>query len=390
MNAAQVFQPSHHESFENNPDIAIIGGGRTCMTFLQTLAEKSPHSTAVVIDSFETHHKDTDTIEHKRDKIIAVTERPGGWLLKGITGKTYAAKKILLASGFYPPIPPHLHLMDYAPSGQYVNNPRLLDMDSINREQNILIFGSGQTSIKIIKQLHDLKHLGEIFTLSRHGLTPLPLGHNESHDPFANKKPSNHLPTLFAQLREEAKSHSWASIADGMKPHLDDIWMSFSLEDKEQFIRHLRSYWRTIAHRLDENILNLLFHMKASNQLHNFAGFYRTVEDIDGRLAVQFYERRTHEVKVMIVDRIINATGPNYNYMENDDLLIQNLINQNFIIPQASKLGLEINDNYAAISPAPRISEKLFLMGALTKGKIYSGFSEPAMIEQAEVICSQL
>ena len=239
MNAAQVFQPSHHESFEQNPDLAIIGGDRTCTTFLKILAEKSAHSTAVVIDSFETHHKDTDTIEHVHDKIIAVSERPGGWLLKSISGNRYAAKKLLLANGFYPPIPPHLHLMDYADSGQYANNPRLLDMDSINREQNILIFGSGQTSIKIIKQLHDLKHLGEIFTLSRHGLTPLPLGHDAPYDPFVNTKPSNHLPTLFAQLREVAKSYSWESIADEMKPHLDKIWMSFSLSDKQQFIRQL-------------------------------------------------------------------------------------------------------------------------------------------------------
>lgn len=388
MSNAQIFQPAHHENFSLNPDVAIIGAGRSCQHLLSAFKQQAPDLNVAVLDRYPFDAPEGVIGVH--DEAIALTERHGGWLIKGITGATYATKKIILATGFYPPMPPHLHLMDYAQSGRYINDPRTIDFQAIDREENILIMGSGLYMVQIVKQLTDQKHLGEIFSLSRHGLLPQPLGNDQPFDPFFDRKPSNHLPTLLSQLRVTAEDHSWPSIIDGLEPHTKHIWQSFSVEDKKQFLRHVRRYWHVARNRIPDSMHDLLFRLKASGQLHVLAGYYRDIEALDNQLAVQFYKRGTEDIQVVMPNKILNATGPNYDFNKNEDLLIQNLLNQGYLQVDMTGFGLHLGEHCESAVSAPRVNAKLFAMGPLAKGKFYDSISDEALAEQSELILEQI
>lgn len=392
MPQASVFQPHTQESFSDHPDLAIIGAGTSAKILIQALESQHPNLNILFIDEQQESIQTTLTHQFAQDRIIALSERDGGWLLKGVSGQSYAAKKCVLATGQFPPKAPHPHLMDYSDSGRYINDPsKQFDLESIDREENILILGSGLRMVKMVEQLQHQKHLGEIISLSSHGLVPQPIGHETAINPFAEQKPSNHLATLLGQLRLAAESASWPAVIDGLIGQASAIWHKMHLSEKKQFLRHLQRYWNVVRHRMDDSLHDMIFHLKATGQLRILSGHLHGIDKIDDTsLAVRFHKRGSGELKVIMTHKIINASNPNNNVLEIDQLLIQNALNQGYIHPHLCGLGIQLGDHCEAISNAPRVSKKLFAIGPLCQGEFYECTDESALSDQAERIAAAL
>ncbi len=108
--SAHLLKPSHHDNFSQDPDLALIfldfssqDTYQNTLTQTLTQALKKLEIKKKYFLFFNKNFQEKNThpskfINHISDQIMALTERPGGFILRGQSGNNYHAKACLIIS----------------------------------------------------------------------------------------------------------------------------------------------------------------------------------------------------------------------------------------------------------------------------------------------------
>ena len=107
-------------------------------------------------------------------EVVAVEERPDDLALRLGDGRVLKADHAVLAIGNYPPSDPPAADSALAESIRYARDPWSRDALEMDRDEDVLLVGTGLTMCDIALALRDADHRGRIHAISRRGLLPQP------------------------------------------------------------------------------------------------------------------------------------------------------------------------------------------------------------------------
>jgi uncharacterized NAD(P)/FAD-binding protein YdhS len=257
----------------------------------------------------------------------------------------------------------------------------------------VLLIGAGLTMVDAVISLLDQGHVGPIHAVSRRGLVP------RCHTSVATSRGPIAYPrglrALTRFLREEAEQAlatggTWQSVIDGLRPVTEETWASLSADDRQRFLRHLRTWWDVHRHRIAPPVAARIEAARASGQLRVHAGRLRGYESAGGRMTVRFRPRGSDDIATLNVARVVNCSGPATDYRRVADPLVRSLLIEGIGRPDPSRLGLDVTERCALRSRSGTESRRLFAVGPVTKGAFWEMTAVPDIRRQCEQLAQGL
>jgi uncharacterized NAD(P)/FAD-binding protein YdhS len=313
-------------------------------------------------------------------------------------GKTLSADKIVLALGNQPPANFRLPGLNVE-SPKYIANPwRNWEIKLPSPDRDLIVVGTGLTTVDVILTLQDLKWQGKIWAVSRHGL--MPLSHFKGFDypdPLANETfpiSLRRMVRIFQRHLRECRKRGLnpAILVDKLRPHTQRLWQNFSLFEKKQFNRHFRTVWNVTRHRIAPEIHRRLSESIVAGKLEIVGGGLKNCSESETALTLEV--KGPHGPRQIEAAALINCTGPKDRYIPSDSPLITNLVTRGLIQPDAMNMGIQAAPNFAVLDAQGRESATLFALGSILKGTLWETIAVPELRSQtfrvAETIARQL
>jgi uncharacterized NAD(P)/FAD-binding protein YdhS len=274
-----------------------------------------------------------------------------------------------------------------------VGSPQDTPLDT---HAEVLILGSGLSMVDAWLSLAEAQHQGPVIVVSRNGL--LPKGHRDvtpiSIDaavvPFGTSLP--HLMRWFRELvrQTEQAGGNWRSVVDGLRPYNQRLWQSWSSHTKRQFLRHLRPWWNIHRHRLPPELYDRLVRAVASGQVRLIAAEFTRVERHAGAVEAHIRRRGTNQHEVLEVARVYDCGGVSVDVLSSSNPIIQDLVATGRARPDELHIGLDVDDDCAVIDTDNSASERLFVVGPLTRGRFFEIEAIPDIRVQAAKLSARL
>lgn len=338
------------------------------------------------------------SLEKLTDEAISLETSTDRANIRLSSGRGLEVDRVVLALGNFPPADPPVADSSFYQSRRYLrflSAPSLLS--SLPADEPILIIGSGLTALDAILALDQQGHQGKIYLVSRRGLFPQTLQTTTTYPSWFESEP---LPTtirsLVRRIRQKIKTAEtegdhWQSIINSLRPHIQLIWQSLAIAEKQRFLRHVKPYWESHRHRVHSAIAQQIEQKVAVGQVHLLAGRIQAYnEDIEG-VNVLIRERCSNHINNLRVGAVINCTGSECNYRRLQYPLIENLLSSGLIKPDPLNLGLDVAENGALINAAGEISQLLFTLGSSQKGCLWETTAVAEIRQHAQtLVLSQL
>jgi len=339
-------------------------------------------------------------LEWKRDEAIAIRPIDGKAEISLGGGDKVVADKVVLALGNFPPADPKFPGRTES-SSHYVSNPWVanaldgLELNGPEKGKDVLLIGSGLTSVDVAIALRERGFDGKVHMLSRHGLLPQQHKPTDPWPAFWNDKSPRTavgmLRLIRGQVRNAARQNSdWRAVIDSLRPFAQKIWSSLPLKERKRFLRHLRAYWDTHRHRVAPQIGRMLTREMAEGQIETHAGRITEYHESDDCVEVSYCERHSNQLKKLSVDRVINCTGPDADIRRINDPLLKDLLSRNLVRPDALSLGLETAEDGALIGNDGAPSNLMYTIGPLRKGSLWETIAVPEIRGQASRLALHL
>lgn len=334
-------------------------------------------------------------LELLHGSVASITQEPRNLRLHIEGGHDIATDIAVLALGNFTPEPiPVADSMFYDPALYCADpwSPRAFA--GLHPTAPVLLIGAGLTMVDAVISLLDQGHVGPIHAVSRRGL--LPRCHTSAvatpRGPIAY--PSG-LRALTRFLREEseqalATGGTWQGVIDGLRPVTQEIWATLSADDRQRFLRHLRTWWDVHRHRIAAPVMARIEAARTSGQLCVHAGRLRGYESAGGRMTVRFRPRGSDDIASLRVARVVNCSGPATDYRRVVDPLVRSLLIEGTGRPDPSRLGLDVSERCALRSRSGAESRRLFAVGPVTKGAFWEMTAVPDIRQQCEQLAQGL
>src|SRR5271165_2661824 len=236
----------------------------------------------------ETTDRHREQFEWRQDEVVYLVCTNGDRELFLHSGDVVHADKVVLAVGNFPPSNPYLPGREYR-SKLYVSFAWSANaLDNIPRDSNVLLVGSGLTSVDLAMALRNREFRGTIHIISRRGLLPQSHKATASWPAFWDESAARTAPGLTRLVRDQVRAAAkqgidWRAVIDSLRPFTQRIWQLLPLSEKRRFLRHLRPYWEVHRHRVPPEIDRLIRHQLLNGQLQIHSGrITRYSEDADG------------------------------------------------------------------------------------------------------------
>lgn len=306
------------------------------------------------------------------------------------THQNYQVQKIILGFGNFLPAHPRSISKEFISSKNYFQNAFNVQLtNQIQLHNNITIIGSGLTMIDMIVSLSHFNYKGKINVISPHAY--IPQAHQEnplpSVEPFVNQNQTYTLLEILSlvnkQLKKAKKENlNLHSVVDSMRPFLQNLWLNFSIEEKKQFLRHLRHKWGVARHRAPSQSMAIFNALKSSNQLQLIKGRISDIKLQTSGFDILYSNNQT-EQQTLHTQLIINCTGPESDYSQLKSPLIQDLINNQIISPDSIKYGINAQkDGY--------IIDNIYTIGPPLKGILWESVAVPEIRVQAQELAPKI
>lgn len=334
-------------------------------------------------------------------EVVDLEEQPDSLELALADGRRLNATHALLAIGNYPPSDPTAFDDGVVSSVCYARDPWARDALEFDRDDDVLLLGTGLTMCDIALALRDADHRGRIHAVSRRGLLPQP--HRVSAAPPPHLDPPATLddwpPTALGMLRglrRETREHGrdgvdWREVVTSIRDKTPALWQRLDTKERERFLRHVRPYWETHRHRSSPETAHGVETMIEAGRLEVIAG---TLEGAtrDGRSIVASFRRRglaDHGERIR-VGKVINCTGPDTDLSRVRDPLVSSLRERGAIRPDRLGLGLETDDAGCLLRADGTPSARVFLAGPLRKGRLWEHTAVPELRVEAARLAATL
>jgi uncharacterized NAD(P)/FAD-binding protein YdhS len=329
-------------------------------------------------------------------EVLDVESEDGGLRLRFRSGSARPASRVVLATGHPLPAAPVPLGRAVAESGHYKENPwDEASLDQLPAAAALLLIGSGLTAVDVLLESRRLGFRGTIHLLSRRGL--LPLAHEAGAPPsqIPADFPRARLLPMMKRLRHEAgraetNGEGWRSRVDALRPVTQDLWRSLGTAEKQRFLRHARAYWEVHRHRVAPEIAAMVTAEIQSGKVARHAARIVSIDSDPGGLRVAITPRGESATRSLVVQRVINCTGPNTGIEMCESPLTKALLSAGACRPDEVGIGLACDADGALIDAAGRVSDRLFTLGPLRKGELWESTAVPELRVQAERLARRL
>ncbi|MBD2460552.1 FAD/NAD(P)-binding protein [Oscillatoria sp. FACHB-1407] len=315
------------------------------------------------------------------------------------SGITLQVDQVVLALGNSPPRHLAIANSSFYQSDRYIHSGWSNLPHALASDDPVVLIGSGLTAVDWAIALHQQGHRGTIHLISRRGLLPqqhaLPQSHPLSSLSLFNLDSQATVRTCLRRVRQAvveamAQGKDWRSVIDGLRPLTNSIWQSLSPVEKRRFLRHLRSYWDTHRHRVAPAIAQILEDMRRSGQLQIHAGRIQAFQESATGINVSVRQRGSQASTPVNAAWVVNCTGSECDYRKLNHPLIQQLLQDGLVQPDALAIGLETDSNGALIDADCNPSTWLYTLGSTRRGQLWETTAIPEIREQARGLAATL
>lgn len=251
-----------------------------------------------------------------------------------------------------------------------------------------LVLGTGLTMVDLCLVLEQRGFRGRILALSRHGR--MPAAHALGLSPLPTPELSaTSLRELFRELRvacREADARqpgAWRVVLDGLRARTPELWQALSEDDRARFQRHVAGLWDTRRHRMAPEVSRTLARLVREGRLEVLAG--RLLEVGEGWAS--YRPRGASEPRRLEVGTVYNCTGLDMNLLRSQDRLLQQLLGDGLVRPDALGLGLQTDAAGRVLGAA---WPDLYALGNLRKGQLWESTAVPELRSQAAAVARSL
>lgn len=318
------------------------------------------------------------------EEVKSIRKTDQGFDIK--THLNYHAQKVILAFGNFLPAHPRSISQEFLSSKNYFQNAFNIQLTSqIQLYSHITIIGSGLTMIDIIGSLYRYQYKGKIMVISPHAY--IPQAHQEnplpSVEPFIDSKKQYSLLEILSLVNKQLKlakkeNLNLQSVVDIMRPHLQRIWLNFSLQEKQQFLRHLRHKWGVARHRAPAQSMAIFNDLKSTGKLQLIKGRISNIKSLESGFEIHYSDKQTLHTQL-----IINCTGPESDYSQLKSPLIQDLIQNQIICSDPIKYGINAQKD-------GQISGNLYTLGPPLKGILWESVAVPEIRVQSQELAAKI
>ncbi|QRN95577.1 FAD/NAD(P)-binding protein [Archangium violaceum] len=278
-------------------------------------------------------------------------------------------------------------------SPRYIRSPWLEgSLERVGPQDAVLLVGTGLTMVDTVLSLVERGHQGRIHALSRHGLLP------HVHRPaaartFVELREPPRIRSLLRTLRQEARfareDDDWRGVVDALRPHTASLWRGLSEPERRRFLRHLRSFWEVHRHRMAPAVGEVLERLQRAGVLSIHAARVRSFRPVDPGVEVRFRRRGLVHEDTLLVQHVINCTGPDGTIARAHPLL-RGLLASGHVRADALGLGLATDPGGALLDAEGEPSSVLFTLGPLRRGELWETTAIPEIRMQALALARRL
>lgn len=260
----------------------------------------------------------------------------------------------------------------------------------------VMILGSGLSMVDAYVSLAEAGHRGPITVVSRNGL--LPKGHRDvaplviaAQDiPFGDGLVC--LAAWFRALvrRTEAAGGDWRSVVDGLRPHNQRLWQSWSEREKRQFLRHLRPWWNIHRHRLPPDLHTGMQAAIASGQVRLLAAEFIRVERLETGVRATIRPRGSARQQVIDIARVYDCGGVSVDVRASSNPLVHYLVGTGAARPDAMRIGLDVDESCALVDARGEAAPQVRVVGPLTRGRYFEIEAVPDIRVQCAAIAASI
>ena len=304
-------------------------------------------------------------------------------ILRFSDGRTISADAAVLAIGNLPPHDPPGLLPQALSAARYKGDPWDPDVaQGLSAADTVLLVGSGLTMVDVALMLEARGFAGRIVAMSRRGLLP------RSHDAAPpvrtlDQRPSSVLSGLVRAVRTRGQEIGWRNAVDELRPFTQAMWANATQAERERFLRHLRPWWDVHRHRLAPPVMDRLNAMRASGRLRVVAGKTLDFTERDEGIEVGWRPRGESGERSLLVQRMVNCTGPQGDLVRTDEPLLRALVARHAIGPDAAHLGIDVDGGARTIAANGAVNERIFAVGPMTRGAFWEIVAVPDIRTQA-------
>jgi len=335
-------------------------------------------------------------VHEVRREAVAIDRFDGALHVQLDDGAAIVSDRVVLAVGALPPPPlagvgPRL-----AVHPRYIGWPwQERAIERIDPDARILVVGTGLTMADVAATLRQRGHRGRIDALSRHGL--LPQRHADQPLPVADLPPGirqalaeHDLPELLSRIRALSTVVDWRALVDALRPHTQAFWQGLSEAQRQQFLRHLRSYWEVARHRIAPAIAEQIDAMRAEGQLRVLAGRLVRAGIAENGVSVLLRERGATHVRHERYDVLLRATGLNTDVARTTHPLLAQLRESGIVAADRHDLGLDTSDALEVVDAQGRPVPGLYCLGPLLRGRFWEITAVPELRVAASWLAREL
>lgn len=329
------------------------------------------------------------------DEAVDIVPHGNGARILLANGAPIDADKVLLATGNEMPAElPGSELLAHH-SGYAANPWQNWEAKLPPVTENIVLLGTGLTTVDAIITLLALDWRGTIHAVSRNGLLPHAHFKGREHSDFPPKgvDPAElgllqlvALVEEFCQrLRETGENP--AIVVDKLRPHTQRIWQAFTPEERREFVTRHSARWNVMRHRIAQSIHRQVMAAIEQGRLIITRGGVTRLEPQGGRVRV-YLGAPTGEANGRVPAALdaglaINCTGPQTRFSATRSRLLRNLLASGVVTPDAMDMGVRIGSDFVAVQRDAQPSPFLHVIGPLLRGTLWETIAVPELRGQA-------
>ncbi len=328
------------------------------------------------------------TIQQIAEEVIDIEKKEN--IFEITTTQTYITQKVVIALGNFLPAHPRSVSKEFIESENYFQNAfHSTIIEKAIIKKNITVIGSGLTMIDVLISLHHHSFSGKINIISPHAYIPQAHAENAlpSVKPFIEENKLYQLQELLSlvnqQLKKAKTEHlNSQSVIDVMRPYLPFFWINFSLNEKQQFLRHLRHKWGVARHRAPSESMAILKKLESSHIIHLIKGRLVDIKSMDDVFEIHFSDSKIGQQSFK-TEFIINCTGPESDYLKIPAVLVQNLLKNKIFTPDSIHYGINATKN-------GEILPDFYTLGPPLKGILWESTAVPEIRHQAKELAAKI
>ena len=314
------------------------------------------------------------------------------------SGGRITANSVVIATGN--PAPAALPGCERLRDGQYVADPWRAPV-AFRAGENVLVAGTGLTMADIVLAGQDAASgRATIHAISRHGLMPaLQADFQQVHDPCEGSAllqgASVSLRRLVREVRAlaediERRGGDWREAIAAVRAVAPLLWQRLATHERKRFLRHVHSYWDVHRHRLPQCTWSALNELRRQGQLHVHAGRILGLQTVGRQLRVSWRPRGADTATTILVDRVVNCTGPQYDARDTRERLLRSLIAQGMAAPDSLGLGIATDRFGALIDASGRVGANLYYIGPMLRPRCWESTAVQELRTHAEQLACHL